>query len=221
MSSEHIHRRRFRRSRNVVTSALMIVLAGCTATGGGCSPTADSSGDPTTTTVDPSTSTTEVEGSTSTTTASTTTPSTTTTSSTTTTTLEPVGTVVSIDDVSVEDCLSVVGEDAMVTSATRFGCSEPHEAEVFAQFEIAEGDLPADGSRPDGYPGGNEVTWFGQDRCQERFEGYVGEDYWVADGLDIKVVTPSFSTWDVGDRTVTCLLIASDGGLLTGSAKQA
>jgi hypothetical protein len=202
---------------------LLVVLAGCTAApGAGCAPTAD----PTTTTApDGSTSTTIDPGSTTTTVD----PGGSTTTSidpgSTTTTIDPGGTttttvpgdvdVVDVGEVAVEDCLTPVGGDLMVESVELIDCDEPHEAEVFAQFDVDESELP-DGDGPDGWPGGAEITWYAQDECQQRFADAVGESYWDSPH-DLKVITPSFSTWDLGDRAITCLVVGADGEDLVGS----
>jgi hypothetical protein len=99
--------------------------------------------------------------------------------------------------------------------ATIVDCDEPHEMEVYAQFTLDRDAVPGDG---DDFPGGNELTWYAQDECQTRFEGYTGQSYWTS-SFDLRVLTPSFSTWDVGDRAITCLIVSGDGELLTSSAK--
>jgi Septum formation len=211
--------------RGYAATGLILVLAGCTSTGGGCSPidsatTTTDPGGSTSTTVDPTTTTTEPGGSTSTTidTGSTTTTvdpggSTTTTS----TTVPGGGEVVPVAELGEGDCLTPVGEDLLVENVAVIDCDQAHEAEVYAQFPVADGELPDAAGTP-GYPGGSELTWFAQDACQERFDDYVGESYWDS-RYDLKVITPSFSTWDAGDRKVTCLLVDGDGDVLTGSGK--
>lgn len=208
--------------RTWVTGGLLVVLAGCTAQpGSGCTPTAEP---PATTTPGSTTSTVVTTTTVATSSTTTTEPgsSTTTTvdpggSTTTTSTTVPGGSgeLVEIAEIDVEDCLTPVGDDVMVGSVELFDCDEPHEAEVFAQFDVDTDDLP-DGA--DGYPGGSELTWYAQDECQSRFEDYTGESYWDSE-FDLEVITPSFSTWDVGDRAVTCLLIDGDGGMLTRSGR--
>lgn len=199
--------------RGPAAVGLLVVLAGCTgAPGAGCDPTANPAS--TTTTPDGSTTSTIDPGST-----TTVDPGSTTTidpGSTTTTLPQGGGEIVDVDEISVGDCVSPVGDDLFVGSVELIDCEEPHDAEVYAQFEVPGDALPDDPTTP-GYPGGSELTWYAQDECQARFESYTGESYWTAP-YDVKVITPSFSTWDVGDRMITCLLIAADGGSLTGSA---
>jgi hypothetical protein len=203
--------------RTFAAGGLLVVLAGCTAApGSGCSPEATASS----TTTPGGSTTTEAPGSTTTTepgSSSTTTPpgSSTTTEppgSTTTTLPDGGGEVVDVDEVSVGDCITPVGDDLMVGSVELIDCAEAHEAEVYAQFEVPGDALPG----TPGYPGGSELTWYAQDECQDRFADAMGESYWDSPH-DLKVITPSFSTWDVGDRTITCLVVGAGGADLVGS----
>jgi hypothetical protein len=214
------------RWRRLMTISIVVVAAGCAPSPAGCAPP-DGDGDPsTTTTTEPggsTTSTTEPGGSTTTTTepgGSTT--STTTTEpggSTTTTTLPPgEATGVRSEELDVEDCFSPVDDGLYVDRVGVTDCDEPHDMEVYAQFELDGESLP--GGEGGDYPGGNELTWAAQDECRERFEDYVGIDYFESD-FDLTVITPSFSTWDLGDRLATCVLIDPDGDPLTSSAKGA
>lgn len=211
--------RKGRAWRTLAAGGLLVVLAGCTAApGGGCSPTAT----PSTTTITP-TSTTDAPGSTTTTatppSSTTSVPGSTTTaapgSTTTTTAPENEQEVVAVDEVAVGDCVTPLGGDLLVGEVELVACDEPHEAEVYAQFDLADDELPEDPATP-GYPGGAELTWFAQDECRERFADAVGESYWDSPH-DLKVITPSFSTWDLGDRAITCLVVGADGEDLRSS----
>ena len=206
--------------RTLAASGMLVVLAGCTAApGSGCSPEA---APPSTTT--PGSTTTEAPGSTTTTepgsSSTTTPPSTTVPGSTTTTTLPDGGgdgevVVVAVVDISVGDCVTPVGQDLLVGSVELLDCDDPHQAEVYDRFDIADDELPDDPTTP-GYPGGAELTWYAQDRCQARFADAIGESYWDSPH-DVRVITPSFSTWDLGDRTNTCLVVGANGTDLVGS----
>lgn len=214
-------RRRWRRAASV---GMVVMLAGCAPAAGGCSPVDDAS--PTTSEVPGSSTTTPgssttIDGSTTTVvgvTTSTVDPgSTTTTIDGTTTTVPPVSGT-GVEDLRVEDCVSTSSDDLYVDTVTLIDCDEPHEMEVFARFELDGEDVP--GGEDGGYPGGSEITWFAQDECQSRFESYTGEEY-LESRFDFTTLTPSFSTWDAGDRLVTCLIIGEGGSLLDTSAKGA
>jgi len=205
--------------RHAATLGLILVLAGCTASGGGCAPT-DQAGTTTSTTVDgSSTTTTMVDGSTTTTedpggsTTTTVDPGSTTTLPD--TTVPAVGELVAISGVEVEDCITPADDNTFVSQVSVVDCDEPHEAEVYAQFTLDRDELPGAGND---YPGGNELDWYAQDECQARFEDYTGHSYWTSP-YDLRTVTPSFSTWDVGDRLITCLIVAADGATLTASTR--
>lgn len=200
--------------RASAAGGLLVVLAGCAATpGSGCSPEAApvTSTAPTSTTVAPASTTTVAP--TSTTEASTSTVAPTSTTSTTTVPGEDPE-VVAVDEVAVGDCVTPLGGDLLVSSVEVVECDEPHQAEVYAQFDLVDGELPDDPTTP-GYPGGAELTWYAQDECQDRFADAVGESYWDSP-YDLKVITPSFSTWDLGDRAITCLVVGADGTELSG-----
>lgn len=193
-----VQRRRTR--RRALTLGLVFVLAGCTPAGGGCAPVEDSGGTVTTVGADGTTTTYPDD-------------TTTTTEPDDTTTTLPDGEVdtVRVDDLEVEDCFSPVDTDTFVDEVHLIDCTAPHRMEVFAQYRLDEAAE---------YPGGSELTWAAQDECRTRFDGYVGHSYWDSD-FDLTVLTPSFSTWDVGDRTMTCLVVDPSGALLDGPAKGA
>ena len=197
------------RARRLLGTGALVVLAGCTAGPGGCGPT-DGSGTTTTAPVGSPTTTTVLD-------ETTTTEATTTTSSSTTTTEAPGPSemLVDVDDLEVEDCLIPATDEVMVAQVEIVDCEQPHAMEVFAQFELDREALPGSG---DDYPGGNELTWYAQDECQDRFDAYTGHSYWTSP-YDLRVLTPSFSTWDAGDRVITCLIVGRDGAPLTTGAK--
>jgi hypothetical protein len=201
-----------RTARRWLSTALLVLLTGCTATGGGCAPL-DPPSEPTTTT---STTVGPGDGSTTTTEL----PTTTTTepgggTTTTTTPGSPGGGATPIAEVDEGDCLTTATDEVMVAEVELAECADPHDAEVYAQFILDRSALPGAG---DEYPGGNELTWYAEDECRARFDAYTGHSYWTSP-FDLRVVTPSFSTWDAGDRLITCLVVDPDGAPLTGTAR--
>jgi hypothetical protein len=107
-------------------------------------------------------------------------------------------------DFAVGNCLETLDGDG--TSFPHVPCADPHEAEVVATFE------------PDGdaYPGEDAILEEANDVCLEEVSLAVPA------GVDTSDLTwdfwyPEASSWDDGDRTVACVLIA-DGVDMTGSA---
>ncbi len=84
-------------------------------------------------------------------------------------------------------------------------CSEPHDAEVFAEsvFDI------------DVYPGDEAVAAIADELCfGQSFENFVGTAHATSTVRALRS-KPNQSTWALGDRTINCLL--TDGLVRTGS----
>jgi hypothetical protein len=86
-------------------------------------------------------------------------------------------------------------------------CSQPHGAEVYAEFTL-EGD---------GYPGSDQVDRFALGGCRSRVAAYVGPE--PAQDYDLYYLVPTTDTWAQGDRSVTCLLGGPNGAKLTGTVR--
>ncbi|MDO4900183.1 septum formation family protein [Actinomyces sp.] len=102
--------------------------------------------------------------------------------------------------------------DGTVASATLVDCASPHLYEVYA-----EGTISADG-----FPVGNVMEQYVADICYNAFESYVGISYNDAYSQGRYAVTslrPTKTTWQQGDRKVSCILTSVDGSELTGSAR--
>ena len=84
-------------------------------------------------------------------------------------------------------------------------CDQPHDNEVFATFDLDDGE----------FPGGEVVEEQALEGCTEAFPEGVAERYDDTQ-LVIGVFTPSADSWDGGDREVVCFLSSPDG-MLTGS----
>ena len=132
--------------RTLAAGGMLVVLAGCTAApGSGCSPEAEPSTTTTSTTTIPGPTTTEAPGSTTTTepgSSSTTTPTSSTTTtvapgSTTTTTLpDGDGEVVAVDEISVGDCVTPLGDDVLVQPGREGADDLAHVQRPLALLEL-------------------------------------------------------------------------------------
>jgi hypothetical protein len=84
-------------------------------------------------------------------------------------------------------------------------CEEPHDNEVFAVFDLPDGD----------FPGADAISAASLDGCLERFEDFVGTPYPDSE-LYATWLFPTESSWGEDDREVVCVLFA-DGEQLEGS----
>ena len=87
-------------------------------------------------------------------------------------------------------------------------CSEPHDNEAFAVFDLAIDSFPED-------DGMGEIAY---GSCFERFEAFVGKDY-ESSTLEINIMYPSPESWQQNDREVICAVFDMDANKLVGSAK--
>lgn len=100
----------------------------------------------------------------------------------------------------VGDCLDraeLAGPE--VTTVTPLGCSEPHDAEVFAAI-THDGD----------FPGAEELRVEAEERCTAEFEGFVGLPYAESE-LSFSVLSPTEDGWErAGDRESLCVLLLEE-----------
>ncbi len=95
-----------------------------------------------------------------------------------------------------------------VTSLPGVPCSEPHDNEVYAVFDVSF----------DSFPGDEAMSEHAFDACLARFQDFVGMAY-ESSTLDITTLYPSGQSWSVqGDREVICAVYDMEMGKLTGSA---
>lgn len=89
-------------------------------------------------------------------------------------------------------------------------CDQSHDAEVFAVFDMPDGD----------FPGPEAVQAAFESGCPgDRFEEYVGIDD-VQSQYGVSAITPTETTWEsLDDREIVCLAESDDGSLLTESVR--
>lgn len=116
-------------------------------------------------------------------------------------------TEVSSFDLEVGDCLvtPLSEEDGGVGDVEIVTCDQEHESEVFAVFDMEDGD----------FPGAEAAAAESQDVCTAEFEGFVGLDYNTSE-LGVNFLYPTEQTWAAGDREIVCLVF-DEAGLQTGS----
>lgn len=112
------------------------------------------------------------------------------------------------------DCFDNTGslgtdEAGEVSSLPGVPCSEPHDNEVYAVFDVSF----------DAFPGDDQMADAAFSQCLDRFSTFVGIDY-ESSSLDITALYPSSQSWSAqNDREVVCAIYDMNGGKLQGSAK--
>jgi hypothetical protein len=108
---------------------------------------------------------------------------------------------VSVYSLKPGDCVNGINEDAEeFLSLPAVPCAEPHEAEVFAVFDL-DGDT---------WPGEETVLAQAEQGCQDRLGSYspaAVED----ESIEIIYLYPTQTSWRRGDHAVTCLAASVDG----------
>ena len=98
---------------------------------------------------------------------------------------------------------------AEVGSLPAVPCSEPHDNEVYAVFDVSVA----------AFPEGDAMGQLAFNSCKERFSSFVNLDY-DSSSLDIMTLYPSAESWSrQSDREVVCAVYEMNGEKLTGSAK--
>ncbi len=108
--------------------------------------------------------------------------------------------------IKVGDCIATSTGDAEVTEVQTVPCTEPHEAEVYHDFEIDAAD----------YPGEDEIYAQADQGCYDEFAPFVGLSY-EESTLDWSYYYPTEGSWNQqGDRLISCLIF-DPAGMSTGS----
>ncbi len=107
---------------------------------------------------------------------------------------------------NVGDCLPAqVAENKVAYTVEVTPCSQPHSAEVFAEFALAAGP----------YPGDAQVTRLADGGCLKRFQPFVGVRF-ARSALDVTYLLPVRASWSQ-NREVSCMVAARTP--TTGSLK--
>jgi len=110
----------------------------------------------------------------------------------------------------VGDCFddgSTFGDDS-VNSVPGVPCTDPHDNEVYAVFDVAADSFP-----------GDAMAEMAHDGCVERFEAFVGKDY-ESSALEIATLYPTRESWHgQNDREVICAVYDIELSKLTGTVK--
>jgi hypothetical protein len=110
-------------------------------------------------------------------------------------------------EVQVGDCFqdgAFASED--VSEVPGVPCSEPHDNEVYAAYDV-QGE----------WPGDERIEEMAYRGCYERFEGAIGKRY-EESIIDYTVIYPSEGSWhELDDREVICVAYHMEFEQLTGT----
>ena len=95
-----------------------------------------------------------------------------------------------------------------VSSLPGVPCTEPHDNEAFAVFDLAITD----------YPGEDAMVELANNSCVDRFESFVGRDY-ESSSLDVLTMFPTVESWRQNDREIVCAVYDMEANKLVGSVK--
>jgi len=126
---------------------------------------------------------------------------------------EPGGEVTAASDadvfsIQVGDCIvtAKLPDGENVESVPVVPCSEPHDAEVYAETELPEGDFPGD----------EALAASADEFCLEEFESFVGVSY-DESAYYYWPFTPLEEGWNTMDDRVIQCVIDTDGTDVTGT----
>ena len=111
-------------------------------------------------------------------------------------------------NVRVGDCFNDVGFDDEVSSVPGIPCSDPHDNEAYAVFDVS---VPS-------YPEGEGMSELAYESCMDRFAAYVGKDD-ESSSLEITTMFPSQQSWRENDREVICAVYDMNAQKLTGTTR--
>jgi hypothetical protein len=115
------------------------------------------------------------------------------------------------EDLAVGDCLNDAELSGIVTEVPVVPCSEPHDSEAYAEFDLPEGP----------YPGKDEINARGEAGCIEAFTAFVGIPF-NASKLQYSFYLPTETSWPLGDRRILCEVYdpkKQTTGTLAGAAR--
>lgn len=111
-------------------------------------------------------------------------------------------------DLEPGQCFEDPGASSEISDVETVDCAEAHAYEVYALFDLPDGDFP-------GVDGVEDAAIQG---CYLRFDDYVGREYETSE-LAMSWLRPTSSSWDRGDREVVCTLYDLADQRLIGSMK--
>ncbi|SDZ08454.1 septum formation family protein [Herbiconiux ginsengi] len=107
----------------------------------------------------------------------------------------------SVFAVSVGDCLNDAGQSGNVDSVPVVDCAEPHDSEVYYEFD-ATGEM---------YPSDDDLAAQADEGCRAAFADFVGIAYGESH-YQYATYTPLLASWyDDGGKEISCVIFDPDG----------
>ncbi|MBL1075263.1 DUF4190 domain-containing protein [Nocardia sp. 2] len=110
----------------------------------------------------------------------------------------------SVGSVKVGDCIADISESQLVYSTKTVPCDQPHDAEVFYQFDLSGG-----------WPGADEVMAKADSTCTSKLEALYGNSPKLGQLSPFMLYPPDERNFKKS-REVTCMLVMTDDSKLTG-----
>jgi hypothetical protein len=98
---------------------------------------------------------------------------------------------------AVGDCFNNPAGSSTVTTVTAIPCSQPHNAQIYAKFNLSGSDLS--------YPGTSTVTKLAAKGCNARTDS-VNKSA-APSSMTIRLLFPEQDAWLNGRRTVSCMIV--------------
>lgn len=97
------------------------------------------------------------------------------------------------------DCMNRADLTGLIDTVDAMPCTDPHDAEIYAEFEFPKGDFPGDAV----------FTEKADTFCYDEFATYMGISY-DDSTLDMTYLTPTSSSWSgTDDRLLQCVVYTS------------
>jgi hypothetical protein len=106
----------------------------------------------------------------------------------------------------VGDCIQLPDGATEVQSLEGVPCDQPHDAQLFAQYDMSEAT----------YPSEMELQTSATQGCDFNWLSVFGVERAAMPDKDMSFFYPLAEGWDQGDRKVQCLVVSMDGLPFTG-----
>jgi hypothetical protein len=114
----------------------------------------------------------------------------------------PVG----VFSLGIGDCFENPAGAHSVISVAVVPCTKPHNAQVYAQFDLHGSDFS--------YPGSGRMRQLASTGCTARIATNL-DKLKMADSMSVRLLFPLLGSWLIGHRTVTCIIVSPAADLRT------